>query len=117
MAKSLTKNELKLMVKEELASVAKSAKKNEAKIANKLEKLRVKLVPEMGVLESTAEVPGSRRLEKRIALKTVSELIDCPVNELLLFLLNNVKSKNERSLVEYHLGSCCFYAEGGLPIV
>ncbi len=105
----LTKQALKTLVKEELSLLVTEAKKKEKDIHETLEEMRTKLFGEMLELESLGEnLPA--RLERRIQLKTVSEVTGFPVNELMLFFLNEVKTKNTRSLVEYHLGHVYFFS-------
>ncbi|MBW3546092.1 MAG: hypothetical protein KY428_10935 [Bacteroidetes bacterium] len=97
------------MVKEEVDSMFVKAEKNSPKIEKELEKLRKKLYKDE---ELTKEDIGDKlpKFEKRMQLQMVSEILDVPVNELMLYFLNCVKTKNTRSLVEMHLGHVYFYA-------
>lgn len=108
----MTKPDIKTIVGEEVSKMiqetTKKVRKDSNKIEKKLEELRKKFLPEM--LEKESLSPLSRNLEKRVALNTVSELLDIPVNELMLYFLVEVKSKATRSLVEYRLGHVVFYA-------
>lgn len=101
------------IVHEEMARLIKEAKERAPDLDKKLEELRKKLVPDMKkeFEESLQLASLGRRRERRIELKTVSELLDVPINELMLHFMNNVKTKNERCLVEYHLGSVVFYED------
>ena len=105
-----TKAQLEKLIREEYKTLFKEAAEKAPKIDEALEKLRKKLEPEMATLETIgSEVGGASRPHKRVQMKTVSEILDIPVNELTLHFLNNVKTKNERSLTEYRLGHVYFY--------
>lgn len=83
------------------------------KIADMLEDLRKKFEDSgaMDIPESIGEqMIGSHVRMKRVDIKAVSEALDLPINELMLYLLNNVKVANEQRLVEYHLGYVHFFA-------
>lgn len=109
--KKIVKEQLKKVVKEEISKMLSEAKKKQPTIQEKLEKLREKLIPEMLAGESLGEnTAGHRRLERRVQLKTVSELLEVPVNELILYFINDIKNTNARHLIEYRLGHCYFYA-------
>jgi hypothetical protein len=101
------------IVRSEMDKLIKEAKERAPDVEKKLEELRKKLIPEMkkDVDESMGIGAVWRRRERRIEMKTVSDLLEIPVNELMLHFLNNVKTKNERSLVEYHLGAIYFYED------
>jgi hypothetical protein len=101
--------ELNKLINEELSKLLDEAKKKEPEITKKLEDLRKKFIPVMDVRESQGEVHA--RPERRVLLKTVADLIEVPMNELMLHFLNNVKNNTENSLVEYHLGQVYFYGE------
>lgn len=105
----LTKESLKTLVKEELTSLVTEAKGKEKKISETLEDMRTNLFKEMLELESLGE-NHPHRLERRIQLSTVSEVTGFPVNELMLYFINEIKTKPTRSLVEYHLGHVYFYS-------
>lgn len=107
---ALVKEAIRKLTKEEFSLMLREAKEKEPQIEKKLEELRLKLVPEMLAVESMAVNALGARPEKKVLLKTVSEIIDIPVNELVLHFLNNVKTKNERSLIEYHMGQVHFFA-------
>lgn len=111
-----TKAQIEKLLREEYNKLVLEAKEKAPKIEETLEKFRAKLQKEgqmsgmarfANIGESTVGTgtDGARR----IALKTVSELLDIPINELMLYFKNEVSTKNERSLVEYHLGECYFY--------
>lgn len=100
---------LKQLVKEEYVKIQKEAQEAAPKIEKKLHECREKMVAEFCKREQmgTSFQPA---MEKRLQIHTVAEMIDVPVNELVLYFLNNVKTMNERSLVEYHSGQVYFYA-------
>ena len=98
------------LVKEEMAKLIEAAKERAPDLDKKLEELRKKLVPDDDSVREGLQIHSAmRRPERRVELKTVSELLDVPINELMLHFLNNVKTKNERSMVEYRLGHVYFY--------
>lgn len=98
------------LVKEEMTKLIESAKERAPDLEKKLEELRKKLVPDDAPVREGLQMHSSKlRPERRVEIKTVSELLDVPINELVLHFLNNVKTKNERSVVEYRLGSVYFY--------
>jgi hypothetical protein len=107
-----SKAKLEQLIREEYKTLFKEAAEKAPEVDKALEKLRKKLLPEMVSYTTLGtEVLGGSRPHKRIHIKSVSEILDIPINELTLHFLNNVKTKNERSLVEYHLGHCYFYKE------
>lgn len=82
------------------------------KIAQKLEDLRANIEESgaMDIPDSIGEgVLGQHARCKRLDIKTVSELIDVPLNELMLYLLNHVKTDNTQHLVEYHMTQVYFF--------
>jgi hypothetical protein len=95
------------IVKEEVDNMLKESQKNHDKIAKKLEELRTKLFKEGLTKENLGTEKFSK--EKRMQLNLVSEIVDVPVNELMLHFLNCVKASNGRHLVEYRMGQCYFY--------
>jgi len=99
------------IVREELQKMIKEAKEKSPDVAAKLESLRKKLIPEMSKTESLNAAAAHARPERRIEITTVAELLDMPVNELMLHFLNDVKTKNDRSLVEFRLQHVYFYGE------
>lgn len=104
----LNKPSLKALVNEEYIKIREEADKLAPKIAKKLEAFREEMMMSMLKRENTrTEGPA---LEKRIQLITVSEAIDVPVNQLMMYFLNNVKTQNEHQVIEYHLGQVYFYA-------
>jgi hypothetical protein len=107
----MKKSQIFQLVQEEVQKMIKEAKDNAPKMNEKLESLRVKLEDSMDVTESLGnELLGPNRRQKRVQLATVAEILDVPVNELMLHFMNEVKASNERHLVEYHLGMVYFYA-------
>lgn len=110
MIKSLLRSpRLKNIVKEEYNKILEDCKKEAPKIEKKLEGMRSKMCEEFVRLERKGTFTGPA-MEKRMQINTVAELIDVPVNELMLYFLNHVKTANEHKLVEYHLGHVYFYA-------
>lgn len=108
--KSLTKNELRQLVKEEYVKILDEQRKGAVKIEKQLYELRDDLIAEMFKRTSTTkEQLGRPPMFKSLQLSTVSKLIDVPVNELLMYFLNNVKGSNHHHLVEYHIGHVYFY--------
>jgi len=98
------------MTKLEFAKMLREAKEKEPKLQKELEELRQKLIPAMLELEDNGQSQMERRPEKRVQIDMVSKILDVPVNELVLHFLNNVRTKNERCLIEYRLGHVYFYA-------
>jgi hypothetical protein len=108
--KSLTKGDLRALVKEEYVKILDEQRKGAAKIEKKLHELRENLITEMFKRTSvTKEQTGRPPMFKSLQLSTVSKLIDVPVNELMLYFLNSVKASNNHHLVEYHIGHVYFY--------
>jgi hypothetical protein len=108
--RSLTKNDFRQLVKEEYVKILDEQNKNNDKIAKKLNGLREDLIKEFFKRTSTMkQQTGVPPLYKSLQLKTVSELVEVPVNELMLFFLQTVKNSNTHHLVEYHLGHVFFY--------
>lgn len=100
------------LVQEEISKMIKESKENSPKISGKLENLRKKLEPSMSTADSLGiEHAGGARKGKRVQIATVADLINIPVSELMLHFLNDVKGKNERSLIEYRLGHVHFYCD------
>lgn len=100
---------LKKMVNEEYKKLLEDCEKEAPKIEKKLEDMRSKMCEDFMKLERKGTFTEEAG-EKRIQVNTVAELIDVPVNELMLYFLNSVKVSNERKLVEYRLGHVYFYA-------
>jgi hypothetical protein len=97
------------LVQEEIAKLVAEAKKDSPSIKEGLEEMRMKFFPEMLERESQ-DLSASPPMNKRVQINTVAELLDVPVNALMLYFLNDVKGKNTRSLIEYHSGQVHFYA-------
>lgn len=105
---TMNKDRVLQIVKEEVDNMFKKAEEDHSKYTEKLEELRKKIFKKD---ELRKENLGNKipKTEKRMQLSVVSEIVDIPVNELMLYFLNCVKNKNERSLVEYRLGHVYFY--------
>lgn len=106
---TMTRSSLKSIVKEEYKKILEDAKEAAPKIEKKLEECRSKMMCEF-VTRDKVGTTFEAAMEKRLQLNTVSEMIDVPVNELMLYFVNNVKTSNDRKLVEYRLGHVYFYA-------
>jgi hypothetical protein len=100
---------LRTMVKEEYVKILDESKERAPKIAKQLEGMRSKMCEDFVRSERKGTFTGPA-MEKRIQINTVAELLDVPVNELMLYFLNEVKIIEGRQLVEYHLGHVYFYA-------
>lgn len=107
--KAMKKESLQQLVKEEYVKIQKEAMESAPKIEKKLKECREKMVVDFFKRENVGTTKEAV-LEKRIQVNTVAEMIDVPVNELILYFLNNVKTMNERQLIEYRLGHVYFYA-------
>jgi len=104
-------NEFLSLFREELIRDKGKVDKDCTEISNKLEALRKKLKKEMTNYERIGDAtpnPKTRK-EKRVDLKMVSDILEIPINELMIYLLVHVKGNPERGLVEYHLGHVYFY--------
>lgn len=105
---AMKKEALQQIVKEEYVKIQKEAAEAAPLIEQKLHECREKMLSEF-VKRARIGTTFEAAMEKRLQLVTVSEMIDVPVNELILYFLNNVKGMNERALVEYRLGHVYFY--------
>jgi len=108
----MKKEQLEAVIKGEWSAMLDEVKEKSADIEKKLETLRKKLETEGALVKYESlgdEMLGGSRPHRRLDIKTVSELIDCPINELMLYFIRNYKNQNERKLVEYHIGQCHFY--------
>ena len=100
---------LRKMVNEAYQQVTTEVAERAGKINESLLQLRETLIPQMMMRTREMGADFQPAREKRVQLETVSKLIGVPVNELMLHFLNNVKTANERQLVEYRLGHVYFY--------
>jgi hypothetical protein len=107
---AITRSQLKQIVKEEYLKVREEMDKCAKRIAKDLEEIRKECLSEMMKRTRQSGTNFSPAGEKRIHINTVAEMIDVPVNELMLYMLNNVKHTNERQLIEYRQGFITFYA-------
>lgn len=108
--KNVVRNEFKLMLKE--------AAENSGTVESKLETLRKKFVKE-GQIPSCHLGSGTNnhaaRPERRVPLATVSELIEVPVNELVLYFLNGERITETEQMSEtakmfrYGMGHVYFF--------
>lgn len=105
-----SRSTLSKLIKEEYDKLIKEVEANNKKISKGLEEMRINLLPETLMRTRKAGATFLPELEKRVELATVAEILDCRVNDLMLYFLNNVKHTNERQLVEYRLGHVYFYA-------
>jgi hypothetical protein len=108
--KAMKKESLQRLVKEEYVKIQKEAAESAPKIEKKLHECREKMVGEFFKREKVGTT-FEAVMEKRLQVNTVAEMIDVPINELILYFLNNVKTMNERALVEYRSGHVYFYAQ------
>lgn len=98
------------ITRQEYSKLVSEAVEKAPAVDKKLEELRKKLEKEMVTIESLGlETFGGTRKQRRLSIQTVSELLDLPVNEIMLHMLNCVKASNSRSLIELHLGHIYFY--------
>jgi hypothetical protein len=105
------KSYLKQLVKEEYVKIQKESTEQAPKIEKKLESVRKEMFKHLPTTEVAREdTVFDERHGRTLQLATVAEMIDIPVNELTLYFLNHVKTKNEASSVEYRLGHVYFYA-------
>ena len=109
-SEKLSRDDLKQLVKEECVKVHEELEKAAKKITKDLEEIRKEYAGEMMMRVRENGASFQPALEKRIHINTVAELIDVPVNELMLYFLNSVKHTNERKLIEYRQGHVTFYA-------
>lgn len=101
------------IVKEEKQMMLEDVAEKATNIQEKLEKLRRKFEDQgaFAIPESIGErVLGGHARMKRLSIKTTSEMISEPINELVLFMLNFVKNANTAQLVEMHLGHIYFWS-------
>lgn len=100
---SLNKDSLKKMVRSEYLALLGDVQSRYPEIQEKLEMIRKEMFKEYFKRQKMGNtyLPV---LEKRIQTQVVSELIEVPVNELVLYAVNCLKTVNEDTLVEYHLG-------------
>lgn len=107
---TIREQKIRSLIKETYQELCAEATANSPQICEALEELRMAFVPEMLRTVNENGAGLHLALEKRIQLKTVSELINVPVNELMLYFINEVKTTNERQLISYHLGHVYFRA-------
>jgi hypothetical protein len=100
--------DLNRIISEELEKMVTEAKKKETSIAGKLDALREKLVKALAKANKDCDV-SKERIEKRVEIDMVADIIDVPKNELILYFLNTVKASNGRQLIEYRVGNVHFY--------
>jgi hypothetical protein len=105
----MKKTEIKARLKEELEVLKTKVDKDCKKIADQLESLRKKLEPEMTARTTLGDTNTAPF--KSVSLVTVAEILDLPINELIIYLITHVKNSPKRNGVEYHLGHVYFYPE------
>ena len=108
------KEQVRRIVKEEFDNFLEGSEKMREEIEKKLEGLRKTLIDE-GKLSLREKGSGRNDVgslpERRIPIQTVSELIDVPINMIILHFLNGPRvHEGHTSLVEYYLGEVFFYA-------
>jgi len=101
------------IVKTEYQKMMKEAEERSEAISKKLEELRKTLLKEGQITErekGSGNVTKGSLPERRIPLATVSELLDVPINELVLHFLNGHRlEENSIPSCEYRLGCVYFY--------
>ena len=108
---ALVETKLRQLATEEFQLMLREAKERTPTLEKDLEDLRKKLMPEAEDREGFGVgQQGVRRPERRVQINAVADILDVPVNDLMLYFLNHVKTKNERSLVEYRMSAVYFYA-------
>lgn len=102
--------DLNKIVKEELDKMVVAAEKKYPQIEKDLEEMRKKMIKEIGDQKDVQGifVPDTC---KKVQISTVAKIIDCPLNELMLYFINKVKNGDGRRLIEYHQGLVHFYKE------
>lgn len=114
-AKRIQESKVRRLIKEEFDAVLGEIAENAPEIGTKLETMRKKLIADnrFSILErgGANHLRGSRP-ERRIPLESVSRMIDVPVDNLILHFLNGHRiHEGVTNLVEYRLGTVCFYAD------
>ncbi len=104
---SLDKKSLKKMVRSEYLDLMNELAEKYPKIEKKLEEVRKDMYSEYFKRQRVGST-FKPVLEKRIQTQTLSELIEIPVNELILYAKNCIKTTNESVLVDYALGHFIF---------
>lgn len=101
---------LKTIIKEEYTKLIEETKKTNKKISSGLDTIRKECFVDM--MKRTREMGNNfaPALEKRMQINTVAEMLEVPVNDLMLYFMNEVKHSNDRQLVEYRQGHVTFYA-------
>jgi hypothetical protein len=113
-ARALSEN-LNKLIKEEFKELMAEAEKRSKEISTKLEDLRKTMIKEGKITLALTGSGSPTRVglpERRIPLQTVSEILDIPINELILHFLNGHRIHEGRQLVQYRLGCVYFY---GMP--
>lgn len=113
--KSLKETKLSRLVKEEALAVLKEAKEKAPDIDKKLDEFRKKLIREGDITSVQRGMATSQtyaRPVKRVSLEAVSKIIDVPINELLIHLLNTQRlQENQKCVYEYRGGMIDFFGE------
>jgi hypothetical protein len=109
-SESISRSDLKRIIKEEYAKLQEEIEKTNKKIEKGLEEIRKECFTEMFKRVREQGNSFGPALEKRMHINTVAELLEVQINELMLYFLNNVKHTNDRHLVEYRQGHVTFYA-------
>jgi hypothetical protein len=98
---------IRQLIREELSEIGKASEKKYEKIEKALDKLYEKFKKERVNRKQDRVV--NDYCERRVLLSTVANLTEIPVNDLMLYFLNVVKTNTDPSLIEYHLGQVYFY--------
>jgi transposase len=96
--------DIRKLVQEEVRRLVTEAKEKAPTIEKKLQELKKKLKPDQKINSF-----DHSRKAKALEIKTVSDLLDVEINELVLYFLNNVKTDNNPVDIEYNTGRVLFY--------
>ena len=102
--------QLRESIKARVRTLLESVEENAPEIEQKLEEVRQELLKAGRIVDyGGAKNHRAARPECRIPIETVSNLIDVPVNELMLYFLNGQRNKYEQCMVEYSQRNVLFY--------
>lgn len=107
---NIREHKAKAQIKKKLGRLMEAVEKNKNEIDDKLEEVRQELLSAGRIVNyggATNEVAA--RPQCRLPLETVSKLIECPINELMLHFLNGQRLENKSCMVEYSQGNVLFY--------
>lgn len=119
-ANSINESKVKTIIREEFKALLEKAEEKKVDIGAKLESMRKKLIKDGNITifeRGSARNNIEARPERRIDIKSVSEIIGVPINDLTLHFLNGHRIHEGQELVEYRLGQVYFYGGAGLKSV